>query len=519
MSADVRRPPVGRTKRCVAALVVCLGLAACGSGESILNAGNETVTTPESPPPSSAGPAASTVPGETTVPASTVPAPSTTAAPLADLPPCPVGALDGATQPVEIVFWHGMTAASEEELIRLTDVYNASQSRVRVQLQNQGGYEQAINKYIVSSQGSRPDLVQMPEYMVQTMVDTESNVPVQACLNESGYDTSDFLPRAIGAYATEGVTWGMPFNISDPVLYYNKAMFAAAGLDPEVSPRSLEELQAFSQQIVDSGAASYGIALDTGSDSGGGWFIEQWFAQAGELYADNENGRSAPATRVLYDNQLGTDLLTYLQGLVASGLAANVGDNPNAQDTFLKMADQTSPAAMTIGTSAALGTILNVVDGGLIEGITSDDIGMGPMPGPGPGAQVGGASLWIVDGKGDETTAAVWDYITYLVSEDVQSQWSAATGYVPVRSGAVEVEPLAGKYAADPRFKVAYDQLLASAGGPAAYGPILGPLREVRSVTARAVATILGGGDPASSLADAAAQANALIADYAARNQ
>ena len=60
-------------------------------------------------------------------------------------------------------------------------------------------------------------------------------------------------------------------------------MFEAAGLDPDDPPVSLEELRAASQAIVDTGAAATGIALDSGVDSGGGWFLEQWFARAGEL--------------------------------------------------------------------------------------------------------------------------------------------------------------------------------------------------------------------------------------------
>jgi sn-glycerol 3-phosphate transport system substrate-binding protein len=76
-----------------------------------------------------------------------------------------------------------------------------------------------------------------------------------------------------------------------------------------------------SQALVDSGAAASGIALDTGTDSGGGWFLEQWFAKAGELYADNENGRAAPATRVLYDGPAGVELLTFVQEMIDDGLA------------------------------------------------------------------------------------------------------------------------------------------------------------------------------------------------------
>ena len=64
----------------------------------------------------------------------------------------------------------------------------------------------------------------------------------------------------LASYTVAGVQWAMPFNLSNPVLYYNRSMFEAAGLDPDSPPLSLDDLRAYSQAIVDSGAASYGIA-------------------------------------------------------------------------------------------------------------------------------------------------------------------------------------------------------------------------------------------------------------------
>ena len=57
-------------------------------------------------------------------------------------------------------------------------------------------------------------------------------------------------------------------------------------------------------------------------------------------------------------------------------------------------------------------------------------------------------------------------------------------------------------------------------GGDDVYGlaPALGPVLEVRATTAGAVAAIFNGADPATSLAAAAQQSNALLADYNARN-
>jgi sn-glycerol 3-phosphate transport system substrate-binding protein len=129
---------------------------------------------------------------------------------------------------------------------------------------------------------------------------------------------------------------------------------------------------------------------------------------------------------------------------------------------------------------------------------------------------VGGASLWISADKGDPQAAAAWDFVSYLLSAESQSTWAAATGYVPVRSDAVDVEPLASTYAADPRFKVALDTLLSTPDEPTAIGPLLGPQREVRVLTSRALAEVLAGGDPAAALADAASRADSLLANYAA---
>ena len=124
----------------------------------------------------------------------------------------------------------------------------------------------------------------------------------------------------------------------------------------------------------------------------------------------------------------------------------------------------------------------------------------------------------MVAEHGDQKAAAAWDFITYLVSPEVQSQWTADTGFVPVRPDALEVEPAATVYREDPRFRVAYDQLVNSPNDPAQLGPIFGPRVEVRAVTARAVADIFAGADVQASLTAAAQQANALIADYNARN-
>ena len=519
-----RTPLAGRRPGALlaAGLAASLFVAACSSGESALdsNSGSDGTDAPAATTGSSDDDATSGTSAGTTDAVESTLAPTTTVAPLADLPDCPTEALDAVDGPVDIVFWHGMAADLEPVLIELTDAYNASQDRVRVELQGQTSYDSAIERYIAAGQDSRPTMVQLPEYALVEFADSGTVVPASACIESSGYDTSAIIPRALGAFQLEGIQWGMPFNVSNPVLYYNRVMFEAAGLDPDDPPVTLEELREVSQVLVDSGAATYGMVLDTGADSGGSWFLEQWFGRAGELYADNGNGRLARATQVLYDNELGAELLTFMQSMLDDGLAVNVGDNASGQDSLLKLADASEPGAMVMYTSAALGTVINALGSGLVEGLTPADIGVGPMPGPSPepAVQVGGASLWLMAEKSPEETAAAWDFVNYLTNADTQSAWAAGTGYVPIRSDALDIEPLLTTYSDDPRYRVAYDQLVSGENDVTSNSPALGPLRAVRAETSGAVARVFAGEDAATALADAAVASNALIESYNQRN-
>ena len=213
-------------------------------------------------------------------------------------------------------------------------------------------------------------------------------------------------------------------------------------------------------------------------------------------------------------------MLQQAQDLVTEGLAIYVGENTNGTDVLLQLADQESPAAMGIATSGALGTVLSVVEGGLIPAVTTDDIGVGPMPGPTdtPSAIVGGAALYIVRDTGDAEAAAAWDFVKFLDSPESQAYWADATGYVPIRTEAIELDPLAQRYADDPRYLVAYDQISFEADDFSAVGPVLGPLRQIRGVTAQMMADIYNGTPVEDALAAASDEANLLIQDYDSRN-
>lgn len=441
----------------------------------------------------------------------------TPVSPLAEYPACTPSALDTVDETVDVTLWIGLAAPLEEALDELADEFNASQDQVRVSIENQTDYENTIDNYFNLGVGERPELLLAPEFVVQAFAESDTFVPVEACMEATDFATDEFLPRAIQAYSYDGIQWGVPFNVSSPVLFYNKLAFEAAGLDPDSPPLTFDELEAASQQIVDSGAATYGIVVDVGRDSAAGRF-EQWFGRSMVPFVDQGNGREGRATEALFANETGLEILTHLRDMIAGGLSFNVGENAGGVPAFLKIADPQEAGAMTVSTSAAISQVLDALDQGLGNGLTGDDIGVGFLPGPSdqPAAQVGGAALWIPADKGDVASAAAWKFVEFLSLPQSQSTWAAETGYVPMRTDALDLDPIKSLYEDDPRFRVSFDQLAAPVTDPSQTRPALGPQREVRQVVADMIAAVYN--DPSADLQqlldDAESTANSLIRNY-----
>jgi sn-glycerol 3-phosphate transport system substrate-binding protein len=430
------------------------------------------------------------------------------------LPACPLDALRGAKKPVEITYWHAMTRANEDELKKLTNDFNAQQHDVRVTLSAAASYTDNTTRFKAGlTTGDLPDLMQGEDSSLQTLIDSQTILPAASCLKADGRDTADLIPRVVAYYSVNGVLYPMPFNDSNPILYYNKAVFRRAGLDPEKPPRAFETVEADARKIVQSRAAQFGIALKTDS-----WPVEHWLAKAGQTIVDNDNGRTARATRVTFDDAAGVSIFQWFDDMVKSKLALSTGTSEI--DHYLAVGN--GRAAMTIDTSAALGTISQLFAAGQFKNV---QLGVGPMPGPtSPDGSVlvGGAANYIVNKSAPEKQAAAYEFAKFLAEPKVQSEWAAATGYVPVSKSAAKMSPLAERYAQQPEYKIAYDQLLEGPVNAATSGPVLGAYGSAREGLRGAIVDALskmldGKLTPAQAVKSAADQADAAIADYNSR--
>jgi sn-glycerol 3-phosphate transport system substrate-binding protein len=425
---------------------------------------------------------------------------------------CPIGAAKKAkSKPVQLTFWHAMGRENETTLQKLTDQFNASQSDINVALVNQASYSSLFAKYKAAlGGGDLPDLVQLEDTALQSAIDSQSVLPVAACVKADKYPLKDFIPRTLAYYTVNGTLVGMPFNVSNPVLYYNKQAFQKAGLDPEKPPSTLEEIKAAAKKLVDAKVTTKGYAIKLDP-----WYLEQWLAKAGRLYVNNKNGRKSRASATAYNNPTGLEIAAWLKDMVDSGLAVNTGKPEGNIDNMLAIGNDN--AAMTIDTSANLGTVTKVLGSGQFPNVT---IGVAPMPGPvgKGGVLVGGAALYITKSIAKEKQDAAWQYIKYLVAPEQQATWGAGTGYVPIRKSATSLPAIQDLWKSQPEFKVAYDQLVTGVNNPATAGPVIGPYQEIRDAVLDEFTAMLTQGKAAKAAVKSAAEkGNAAIEEYNSR--
>jgi len=443
-----------------------------------------------------------------------------TAAPVAPAAPAPDSAAgdaaDTTTQEVpagatRVAFWHSMAGdIGGKSIPKLADDFNASQSTCFVEPTYQGSYDDSLNKLRAGLQSNDiPAVVQLFDIATRLMVDLDVATPVQDFMDAEDFDTSDFEPNVLAYYTVDGKQYSMPFNTSTPLLYYNKDMFAAAGLDPEVAPRTFDEVADYAAKLTQRDASG-NVTVSGGAFAIYGWFVEQLLAVSGGYYVDNDNGRDGAATEALFNSPEGVRVLEWWKEMYDAGSFGNYGRTTvDTRNAFL--AGQT---AMFIDSTAVLR--------GMIDGSAGKfELGTGWLPRPdesafeNAGTIIGGASLWILNGRPAEEQTCAWEFIKFLAEPAQQAYWHTVSGYFPIRLAGYE-EPLAVEWRAKyPQFGTAVDQLHAAPNNRVTQGALIGVFPTARQTVETAIEEVLAGqATPQQALDNAAATVTQAIADY-----
>jgi sn-glycerol 3-phosphate transport system substrate-binding protein len=408
---------------------------------------------------------------------------------------CPLDALETADGPVEITLWHSFVTRTQEAIESLATQYNASQDRVIVSVESQGaGYQEIQRKFNQSIQsGDLPAIAALEDNQTQFLADSGVVVPASACIAAGG-EEPDWLPAVRSNYTIEGVLWPSAFSVSTPVLYYNKAHFEAAGLDPDEPPQTLDEVREAAQAIADAGVPNvespFAMWLEPVQ-------IESWLTGTGQQIVNEGNGRDGLATEATFDSDTSVELLTWIQDMEADGLMTPQADVDGQIDHLLAMANELS--SFTIENSVAATSIEAFLRGELdTSQLTEDqrvlvdedldldlDIGAAAFPGieqPGQ-AQVAGNGLYITNTGTDEQIAAAWDFLEFMNSVPAQVENNLVGSFIPSVPDVAfdpEVEQVWTSTLSGQWLALAYSQVEDT--DPDQPGPSIGPGTDLRQI-------------------------------------
>lgn len=406
------------------------------------------------------------------------------------LPDCPIGALENAAGPVEITLWHFLSAKTGDTLAALADKYNASQSKVKVRVETQGtSSAELFSKYQAGiASNDLPAIAVMDDTVTRQMIDSDTVLPAQSCIDAEKYDMGDFLATAKAYYTVDGVLYPASLNLSSALLYLNTNHFRRAGLDPTSPPKTLSEVREAAQKIKDSGIVDKPLVLKVNPA-----MIEMWLTGVGQPLVDNDNGRgSGQTTTAAFDTEATVDLFTWIKQMSDDGLLEVIPDTPGQFNHYLAMGAQ--KASMTIETSTAATSVEAFLTGNLsADAATGQDVDIDPTaldlsaaPVPGitePGRQqMGGGAWYMTKTTPPEVQAAAWDFMKFMNSLDSQVTWNLEASYLPYRVSAAsdprvkenQTQTLSGRWLA-----LAYDELL-NGVDPNFPGPLIGPYEQVR---------------------------------------
>jgi sn-glycerol 3-phosphate transport system substrate-binding protein len=436
--------------------------------------------------------------GQTNAPAKSEPAKAAEPAKPAEAAK-PAAPAQSAGSANKIVFWHAMAGSNGEAVNRIVDGFNKSQSKITAEAIFQGTYDDSLAKLKTAlASNSAPSLIQVYDIGLRFMVDSGEVVPMQDFVDKEKFDTSDFEQNVLAYYQLDNKLFGMPFNTSSSILYYNKDAFKAAGLDPEKPPKSFDEVNEVAKKLTKkdgNNVTQYGF-----HQSIYGWLFEQYMAVSGGLFVDQGNGRDGKAAKAAFNDDRGKAILDWWKAGVDGGYFGNFGrDNDGAKAAF-----NSGKSAMFTESTGSLRGNLNAIGGKFEMGT-----GFYPRPANAPkdgGNIIGGASVYIMKSRPEAEQQATWEFVKYATSAPVQAQWQADTGYYPIRKSsyneAVSKEWV-GKF---PQFTTAVEQIHSVPVNRITQGAVFGVFPQARQRIETAIEELLLGKAPSQEALNRAAE-------------
>ncbi|KRL97798.1 ABC transporter substrate-binding protein [Liquorilactobacillus satsumensis] len=403
---------------------------------------------------------------------------------------------------IQITFWHEMTGPAQVQLTKFVKEFNQSQHKYTVVPQFEGNYNEAVQK-ILNTHGTSasPAVFQSMDISTSQIYSSGYTTPVQKFITADNYDVSKISAVARAFYSKNGQQLSMPFNTSQPVLYYNATLLKKYGITPPPVDPSYSDITRVAQQLYErSGKKVKGLSVEIY-----GWLFEQFLANAGESLANNQDGHAGTPTAVNFTGTAATTTMKWIQENIKHGSFMNYGSGTSA-----------SANEMAGFLSGKLGMFLqSSADISQLTAGMKDQLGITYYPHPdgqkSNGVSIGGASLWISNDKSTTVQRGAWEFIKYLMKSQNQAAWQAATGYLALNKDSQNEPVLQKLYQKTPAAKIPSQQLARTTPNNTNSGIFMQGLIQERTITQTAMEQIYNGKNVTSALQDAEKQMNSYV--------
>jgi len=310
-----------------------------------------------------------------------------------------------------------------------------------------GNYNDARVKALAALKSGDPaQLSVMFSIDVHELMDLDAIVPFDDVVStaEEKEWLDSFYPALMENGKVDGKTYGVPFQRSTIVMYYNKDMFREAGLDPEKPPTSWEELAAAGAALTktnaDGNVEQWGAMIpSTGYPY---WMFGALTKQQGQVLMNQEGNET------YFNHPKVIDALNFWKDLGAKHAVMPEGtiEWGTLRQNFLEQ-----KTAIMWHSTGNLTTVKKNAD---------FDFGVAMLPaGSELGSPTGGGNFYLFKAASDEERAASLKLVRFMTSPEQAARWSIETGYMGVSPAAYETAELVDYVASFPPAAVARDQL------------------------------------------------------------
>jgi len=310
-----------------------------------------------------------------------------------------------------------------------------------------GSYQDTVVKALTAHKANNPPAAAiMLSTDTFTLIDEDAIVPFDNFVktDEERKWMKDFFPAFLLNGQIDNKTWGIPFQRSTVVMYWNKEAFKEAGLDPNQAPQTWEQLVSMGQELTardaNGNVTRWGIQVPS---SGFPYWLFQGFSTQNGAILANADGKA-----VKFDDAAVIEALQYWVDLSQKYKI----HPPGVVQWGTTPADFMQGKAAMIWTTT--GNLTNIRKNAPFE------FGVAMLPeNVRRGSPTGGGNFFIFKNAPQAQQEGAFRFAKWLTQPERAAQWSIDTGYVAVSPAAYDT-PALKAYAADfPPAVVARDQL------------------------------------------------------------